>query len=215
MTTGTPLSKVYAGIIPCDRIFFTRFMWASPFDRFPYFEETMFVECLLKASSRRPLKAGHKGLLLDAARLFVAVMDPLARRFYAGYGGTTDWSDCDLEALAVEIAEHFTGDPMVKRKADAALKAIRNQLYSAEIPENNIFNEFVVFDGETKIINDVQIVFDASLKDNNESPTDTFIRTLDYIDHLRGFSGYSSLYALKRDLTGYLRVCHCIFGINY
>lgn len=215
MTNGMPNPQTFAGTIPCDRVFFTRYMWAPPFDRFPFFEETLFVECLLNVSSRRPMRAGHRGLFLEAARLFVAVAKPSAQRFYGEYGGTTDWSDRDLEGLAAEIAEWMANDRMVKRKAEAALKAIRNQLYFSQLPESNGEREFVVSNGETKIIGGVQAVFDVSLKDINENPMDTFTRTLDYIEHLRHLPGYSSLYALKRDLTGYLRVCHCVFGISY
>ncbi len=215
MTTGSPQLQAFAGIIACERAYFVRYMWAPPFNRFPDFEEGLFVECLIEASSRRSMKAGHTGLMLEAARLFIAVAKPSAQRFYAEYGGTTDWSDRDLAALALEIAEWAATDRMVRRKAEAALKAIRAALYVGKVPATVEGVEYVVCSGEEKTKSGVQIVFDAYLSNSNEGPMQTFVRTLDYIDHLRHLPGYSSLFALKRDLTAYLRVCHCICELDY
>lgn len=215
MTTGSPQSQAFAGPIQCNRATLVRYMWAPPFNRFPDFEEGLFVECLLEASSRRSMKAGHAGLMLEAARLFVAIAKGSAQRFYAEHGGVTDWTDRDLAAVAVEVAEWMASDRMFKRKAEAALQAIRDTLYISEIPANIPNIEYNVCNGETKIKGGVQFVFDAIEVNSNEGPMQTFVRTLDYIDHLRFLPGYSSLFALKRDLTAYLRVCHCICELDY
>jgi hypothetical protein len=213
--TATPQPHAFAGPIPCSRATLTRYMWAPPFNRFRDFEEGLFVECLLEASSRRSMKAGHAGLMLEAARLFVAIAKGSAQRFYAEQGGVTNWTDRDLAAAAVEIAEWMATDRMMRRKAEAALKAIRNSMYVGQVPTGAGGIEYVVCNGEEKIKGGVQIVFDASTADKNEEPMQTFIRTLDYIDFLSRLPGYSSLFALKRDLTAYLRVCHCICELDY
>lgn len=203
---GKPLSEVYAGVIPCEYAYFRRFMWAPPYDKQDWFAESMLAQALLQVSPQRPLRAGHKGLLLEAAKLFVHVFKQKAKDFYVDYGGTTDWSQGDLDALAAEIATYHTNDPNLHREVGSALRFVRRKLYITEVTEDG---GHVLHTGEHEIEGVVRSVFDASLDERFETPVQTFERTLDYIDHLKGSKGYSSLFALKRYLTAYLRVWQC------
>lgn len=196
----------------CDWANFMQFGWQSPFWPSDYIIEDMFVDCLLDRSSKLPLKCGHDSLMIDAARMFVRGFTPYALAHYAERRIALDWNEDDYVALAIEVAEHMASNRLLPLRTMARMKALRSNLYRHHADLTEFDGEVIEWHPHIRRDNVKWHVFDGSYEVETESPNETFIRTLDYIEYVKHLPAYLDLYPLKRDLTSYLRVGYAVFG---
>lgn len=199
--------------IPCVYNYFTAFeleLDARYFDKFTFMYQ-VFVHCLFERSAKMPLKCGHESLFAKAAVDFVELVKPYALEFYADRGRTLDWSERDYAALAIEVADRMRGEPALKKHAMAVLQRKRTELYisDATIAQSNL--EVAEWHPNVRNIRANYKISMRSCELNTEGPIETFVRILDYIEHVKHLPAYPDLFTVKRLLTSYLRVGRSVF----
>ena len=194
----------------CDWANFMQFQWQPPFWPSRFIIDDIFVDCMLHRSSKLPLKCGHDGLMIDAARMFVRGCTPYALAYFAERGVTLDWSKGDYQTLATEVATEMASNRNLPLRTMSRLKQLRSSLYKRNTELSKFGGKVYEWHPHLRQENRIWHVFDEFLEFEYEEPNETFIRTLDYIDHIKHMPAYLDLYPLKRDLTSYLRVARSV-----
>ncbi|RYG99728.1 MAG: hypothetical protein EON58_02835 [Alphaproteobacteria bacterium] len=149
---------------------------------------------------------GHDGLWIDAARKYVGFVQHLAEQYYAERGHVVYWTERDLKAVAVEIAERMARNPVFAKHANAWLERYRSNIYVKPDIMAEVESKVTLFDPHLNVHKDKWYIDDGNVETKFEYPVDTFTRTLDYVEHIKGLPAYPSLYTIKRELTSLVRV---------
>lgn len=195
--------------IECNAENFQRFEWdTKDRDRQGIYYALMFW-CLKDCSDKRAMHREHDGLMIDAARKYVRLVRHIAEQHYAERGHTVRWTERDLKAVAVEIAERMARNPVFANHANAWLGRCRSNIYVKPEVMAEVRNRVTFFDPFCNS-NKYKWHIDDGAEDDSEEPIDTFTRTLDYFEHIKHLPAYPSLYPIKRELTSLVRVANSI-----
>lgn len=151
----------------------------------------LFVFALLHKSADRRLKAGHAGLMVEAARMIVNGFASAVARMYLDRGIVVDLSDSERDRLARELASDMAQSQSLKRETVEML-AIHRQIIIESDEWCELSSELSQF-GEI------------------ERPLATLNRWLDYVEYLKGIALYEPVVRLHRLLVCCLRVHDAVF----
>lgn len=199
-----------AARIECSAENFQRFEWDTK-DRDKYaVYYAIFFFCLKDCSDKRAMHRGHDNLWIDAARKYVRFVQHLAEQYYAERGHVVRWTERDLKAVAVEIAERMARNPVFANHANAWLKLYRSNIYVKPEVMAEVQSKVTLFDPHRDVNKDKWHVDDGNVETKAEDPIDTFTRTLDYFERIKHLPAYPSLYPIKRELTSLVRIANSL-----
>lgn len=196
--------------IECSAENFQRFEWDTKHhDKFVVYHAIFFF-CLKDCSDKRAMHRGHGGLWIDAARKYVRIVQPLAEQYYAERGHVVRWTERNLKAVAVEIAERMVRNPVFSNQANAWLNLYRSNIYVKPEIMAEVESNVNLFDPNDNVYRSKWHIDDGNVEIKTENPIDTFTRTLDYFEHIKHFTAYPSLYPIKRELTSLVRIANSL-----
>lgn len=154
--------------------------------------DSLFVVALLMKSADRRLKAGHAGLMIEAAQTIVGFYAPAVSRMYLDRGILADLSESECDRLANELATDMANSQSLKREVAEMLRVKRTIVLENE--EWSKLGSELTYHGEC------------------EAPLATMNRWLDYVEYLKSIGYYEYVVRLHRLLVCCLRVHNAVLS---